>query len=76
MDTSTTQCILTSDKCLAIVDGSFFPIHPKFISAHWKFVYDRKVIGHGEFVVKVLPHLQSAYAAEVCDRLGVLTSIK
>jgi len=27
-------------------------------------------------VAKVPPHLQSAYAAEVCGGLGVLTSIK
>ena len=76
VDASITQCILISNKCLAVVDGSFFPIHPKFISAHWKFVYKSKVIGYGRFVVKVQTYLQSAYAAEVCGRLGVLTLIK
>ena len=34
------------------------------------------MIGHGRFVVKVPPHLQSAYVAKVCSRLGVLTPIK
>ena len=57
VDASTTHCILVSNKCLAVVDRSFFLIYPKFISAYWKFVYDRKVIGHGGFVVKVPPHL-------------------
>ena len=76
MDASITQCILTSNKCIAVVDSSFFPIHSEFISAHWKFVYESKVIGYGGFVAKVQTYLQSAYAAEVCSRLEVLTSIK
>ena len=39
-------------------------------------MYKRKVIGYGRFIVKVQTYLQSAYAAEVYSRLGVLTSIK
>ena len=68
--------LLKSNKCLAIVDGSFFPEHPAFISAHWKFVFDKKIIGTGGFVAKVQPHLQSAYAAEVCGGLGIMSSIQ
>ena len=76
VDARTTQHIITFNKCIAVVDGSFFPTYPEFISTHWKFVYKNKVIDHGGFVVKVQIHLQSAYAAEVYSRLGVLTSIK
>ena len=68
--------LLKSNKCLAIVDGSFFPEHPSFISAHWKFACDKKIIGAGGFVAKVQPHLQSAYAAEVCGGLGIATSVQ
>ena len=68
--------LLKSNKCLAIADGSFFPEHPSFISAHWKFVCDKKIIGAGGFVAKVQPHLQSAYAAEVCGGLGIVTSVQ
>ena len=57
VDASITQCILTSNKCLAVVNDSFFPIHPKFISAHWKFVYESKVIGYGGFIAKVQTYL-------------------
>ena len=76
VDASTTQRILTSNKYIAVVDGFFFPIHFEFISAHWKFIYESKVIGYGGFVVKVQTYLQSVYAAEVCSGLGVLMSIK
>ena len=68
--------LLKSNKCLAIADGSFFPEHPSFISAHWKFACDKKIIGAGGFVAKVQPHLQSAYAAEVCGGLGIATSVQ
>ena len=68
--------MLESNKCLAIVDGSFFPAHPEFISAHWKFIYNKKIMGQGGFVAKVQSHLQSAYAAKVCVGLGVLSSIQ
>ena len=34
VDASTTQHILTSNKCIAVVDGSFFPIYSEFISAY------------------------------------------
>ena len=37
--------ISLSDKCTAVVDGSFFPETPEYISAHWKFIYERKIIG-------------------------------
>ena len=37
--------MLESNKCLAIVDGSFFLAYPEFISAHWKFIYKKKIIG-------------------------------
>jgi len=76
VDASTTQRIITSNRCIAVVDSSFFPIYPEFISVHWKFVYENKVIGYGGFVAKVQIHLQSAYVAEVYGGLGVLTSIK
>lgn len=49
--------LLKSNKCLAIVDGSFFPKHPTFISTHWKFACDKKIIGAGGFAAKVQPHL-------------------
>ena len=68
--------ILLSGKCLAVVDGSFFPEHQEYISAHWMFVYKKKVIGQGGFVAKVEQHLQSAYSSEVCGGLGILSSIK
>ena len=67
--------MLESNKCLVIVDGPFFPAHPEFISAYWKFIYNKKIIGQGGFVAKVQSYLQSAYAAEVCGGLGVLSSI-
>ena len=67
--------ILLSDKCIAAVDGSFFPEHPEYISAYWKFIYDRKIIGQGGFVVKSHPCIQSARAAEVCGGLGALATI-
>ena len=51
-------------------------MYPEFISAHWKFVYESKVIGHGGFVAKVQTYLQLAYAAKVYGGLGVLTLIK
>ena len=76
IDVGAVHSLLASNKCLAVVDGSFFPEHPEFISAHWLFSYDRKVIGRSGFVAKVPTHLQSAYAAEVYGELGVLTSIK
>ena len=44
--------ILLSGKCVAVVDGSFFPEHQEHISAHWKFVCKKKVIGQGGFVAK------------------------
>ena len=68
--------MLESNKCSAIVDGSFFPAHPEFISAHWKFIYNKKIIGQDSFVAKVKSHLQYAYAAEVCGGLRVLSSIQ
>ena len=67
--------ILESNKCLEIVDGSFFPEYPEFISVYWKFIYKKKIIGKGGFVAKVQSHLQSAYATKVCGGLGVLSSI-
>ena len=76
METDIILQILESNKCLAIVDGSFFPAHPEFISTHWKFIYKKKIIGKGGFVAKVQSHLQSAYTAEVCGGLRVLSSIK
>ena len=68
--------LLKSNKCLAIVDGSFFPEHPTFISAHWKFICDKKIIGAGGFVAKAQLHLQSAHAAEACGGLGIASSIQ
>ena len=76
METAIVLQMLESNKCLAIVDGSFFPAYPEFISAHWKFIYNRKIIGQGGFVAKVQPHLQSAYAAEVYGGLRVFSSIQ
>ena len=69
METAIVLQILESNKYSAIVDGSFFPAHLEFISAHWKFIYNKKIIGQGGFVAKVQSHLQSAYAAEVCGGL-------
>ena len=65
VETAIVLQMLESNKCLAIVDGSFFPAHPEFISAHWKFIYNKKIIGQGGFVAKVQSYLQSAYAAKV-----------
>ena len=76
METDIVLQMLESNKCLAIVDGSFFPAYPEFISTHWKFIYKKKIIGQGSFVAKVQSHLQSVYAAEVCGDLGVLLSIQ
>jgi len=76
VETAIVLQMLESNKCSAIVDGSFFPAHPEFISAHWKFIYNKKIIGQGGFVAKVQSHLQSAYAAKVCRGLGVLSSIQ
>ena len=63
-------------KYIAVVDGSFFLEHLEYISAHWKFIHRKKIIGQGQVIAKVDPHLQSAYAAEACGRLGVLAEIK
>ena len=49
--------LLRSNKYFAIVDGSFFPEHPAFISAHWKFACEKKIIGTGGFAAKVQPRL-------------------
>ena len=68
--------MLELNKCSAIVDRFFFPAHLEFIFAHWKFIYNKKIIGQGGFVAKVQSHLQSAYAAEVYGGLGVLSSIQ
>jgi len=76
VETAIVLQMLESNQCSAIVDGSFFPAHPEFISAHWKFIYNKKIVGQGGFVAKVQSHLQSAYAAEVCGGLGVLSSIQ
>ena len=76
VDKDIVQRLLSSHHCLAIVDGSFFPKHLEYISAYWKFIYNRRVFGKGNFVAKVTPHLQSAYAAEVCGGLGILSSVK
>ena len=76
MQDTTILTLLRSNKCMAIVDGSFFPEHSVFISAHWKFIYEKKIIGSGGFVAKVDSHLQSAYAAELCGGLGILHSIQ
>ena len=76
IDAGSVHSLLASNKCLAVVDGLFFPNHPEFISAHWLFAYDRKVIGRSGFVAKVQTHLQPAYASEVCGGVGVLTSVK
>ena len=75
METAIILQILESNKCLAIVDGFFFSAHPEFNPTHWKFIYKKKIIGQGGFIAKVQSHLQSAYAAEVCGGLGVLSSI-
>ena len=37
---------------------------------------DKKIIGAGSFVAKVQLHLQSAYVAEVCGGLSIITSIQ
>ena len=76
VETAIVLQMLESNEYSAIVDGSFFLVHPEFISAHWKFIYNKKIIGQGSFVAKVQPHLQFAYAAEVCGGLGVLSSIQ
>ena len=68
--------MLESNKCSAIVDRSFFPAHPEFISAHWKFIYKKNLISKGSFIAKVQSHLQSAYATEVCGGLGVLSLLQ
>lgn len=68
------QQLLLSNRFLAIVDGSFFLEHPEFILAHWKFIYQNRIVGKGGFVAIVEPHAQSAHAAEVCGGLGVLSS--
>ena len=60
VDKDIVQSLLLSHHCLAIVDGFFFPEHPEYISAHWKFICNRKIFGKGGFVAKVAPHLQSA----------------
>ena len=68
--------LFKSNKCVVIVDGSFFLEHPTFISVHWKFACDKKIIGASGFVEKAQSHLQSAYAAKVCGGLGIITSIQ
>ena len=75
METDIVLQMLELNKFLAIVDGSFFLAHLEFISAYWKFIYKKKIIGQGGFIAKVQSHLQSAYAAEVCGGLRVLSSI-
>ena len=49
--------LLEINNCSVIVDGSFFSEHPEYISAHWKFIYNKKVVGSRSFVVKVLMYL-------------------
>ena len=76
VETDTMLQMLESNKYLAIVDGSFFPVHPEFISIYWKFIYKKKIISKGGFVAKVQSHLQSTYTSKVCGGLGVLSSIQ
>ena len=64
-----------TDKFFAVVDKSFFPEHPEFISVHWFFIIRTQVIGTGSFIAKVSKDLQSAFVVEVCRGLGVLLSI-
>ena len=73
---NTVQHMLLSNNCSVIVDGSFFPDRPEFILAHWKFILHKKIVGKGGFVAKVESHHQSAYAAEACGGLGVLSSVR
>ena len=75
-DDNATQHMLLSNRFSAMIDGSFFPEHPEFISAHWKFIRQNKIIGKGGFAAIVEPYLQSAHAAEVHGGLGVLSSMK
>ena len=45
VETAIVLQMLESNQCSAIVDGSFFPAYPEFISAHWKFIYNKKIVG-------------------------------
>ena len=67
---------LKSNKCIARVDGSFFPEYKESMSTHWKFIFKKKILGYGGFVAKVPMHLQLAHAAEACSVLGVLSVVK
>ena len=64
-----------TDNYFAVVDRSFFPKHPEFISAYWIFIVRIQVIVFRSFIAKVNKDLQSVFAAEVCGGLGVLLSI-
>ena len=65
-----------SSRCLAVVDGLLFLEHPEYVSTHWKFIHEKKIIGQGNFASKVQSHLRLVNPAEVCSGLGALILTK
>ena len=63
--------LLETNNYLAIVDGSFFPECPEYISVYWKFICNKKVFSSRDFITIVSTHLQFMHIVEVCRGLGI-----